>query len=137
MQKFDDLRSTVASLYAIMNVEEYKAFRERILVEEYENVKAELKPLVQVCLFLEFSKVFTSVKSSSFSWGMNLIALLNHTFQRGDVRMSLPRTLHSWRISELQSISLYFDDNFRTICFDRDMINHITFQVVSYCKIWS
>uniref|UniRef100_A0A915Q135 Calcium uniporter protein n=1 Tax=Setaria digitata TaxID=48799 RepID=A0A915Q135_9BILA len=48
LQKFDDLRSAVASLYAIMNVEEYKAFRERILLEEYENVQAELKPLVQI-----------------------------------------------------------------------------------------
>ncbi|MCP9265550.1 BMA-MCU-1 [Dirofilaria immitis] len=47
MQNFDDLRSAVASLYAIMNVEEYKAFRERILTEEYENVQTELKPLIQ------------------------------------------------------------------------------------------
>uniref|UniRef100_A0A1I7VB63 Calcium uniporter protein n=1 Tax=Loa loa TaxID=7209 RepID=A0A1I7VB63_LOALO len=47
VQKLDELRSTLASLYAIMNVEEYKAFRERVLMEEYENVKAELKPLIQ------------------------------------------------------------------------------------------
>ncbi|VDP14593.1 unnamed protein product [Onchocerca flexuosa] len=47
MQNFDDLRSVVASLYAIINVEEFKAFRERVLIEEYENVKAELKPLIQ------------------------------------------------------------------------------------------
>uniref|UniRef100_A0A1I8EPB5 Calcium uniporter protein n=2 Tax=Wuchereria bancrofti TaxID=6293 RepID=A0A1I8EPB5_WUCBA len=47
MQKFDDLRSTITPLYSIMNVEEYKAFQERLLIEEYENVKAELKPLIQ------------------------------------------------------------------------------------------
>ncbi|KAK6111321.1 hypothetical protein QQG55_43205 [Brugia pahangi] len=47
MQKFDGLRSTIAPLYSIMNVEVYKAFQERLLIEEYENVKAELKPLIQ------------------------------------------------------------------------------------------
>ncbi|KAL3982940.1 hypothetical protein ACH3XW_49175 [Acanthocheilonema viteae] len=47
MQKFDDLTLAVASLYAIMNVEEYKTLRERILMKEYANVEAEVKSLIQ------------------------------------------------------------------------------------------
>ncbi|VDN02011.1 unnamed protein product [Thelazia callipaeda] len=47
MQKFDDIKCAVAYLHSVMNVEEYKALRERILLEKYETVQAELKPLLE------------------------------------------------------------------------------------------
>ncbi|VDN34374.1 unnamed protein product [Gongylonema pulchrum] len=48
LRKFDDLKSAVASLHAVMNVDEFKAFRERKLMERFETVQAELKPLSEV-----------------------------------------------------------------------------------------
>ncbi|VDK63533.1 unnamed protein product [Anisakis simplex] len=44
----DDLKSKIASLHAIFNVDEFKVERERILIEKLEEVEQELKPLEEL-----------------------------------------------------------------------------------------
>uniref|UniRef100_A0A0R3RY65 Calcium uniporter protein n=1 Tax=Elaeophora elaphi TaxID=1147741 RepID=A0A0R3RY65_9BILA len=43
--KIDDVKLAIASLYAVMNVVEYEACRERMLLEEYQNAKLKIDAL--------------------------------------------------------------------------------------------
>ncbi|VDM44860.1 unnamed protein product [Toxocara canis] len=44
-RSLDDIKATVASLYAVFNVDDFKLERERKLIEKLEEVELELKPL--------------------------------------------------------------------------------------------
>ena len=48
LRELDDIKATIASLHASLNVDEYKLRREQKLVKRLESAEIELKPLQEV-----------------------------------------------------------------------------------------
>lgn len=67
LSTIDDMKAVVASLHAVLNVNEFKVDRERKLIEKLEEVETELKPMEEVKSRID---VECEMHSERIMWGM-------------------------------------------------------------------